>query len=42
MDKLEAKEQARVMLVHNVNNSDGLTNGAQGTITKILFDNSKV
>ena len=42
LDKLEVKEQARVMLIHNVNTSDGLTNGAQGTITKILTDNSKV
>ena len=42
LDKLEVKEQARVMLIHNVNTSDGLTNGAQGTIVKILTDDSKV
>ena len=42
LDKLEVKEQARVMLIHNVNTSDGLTNGAQGIIVKILTDDSKV
>ena len=42
LDKLEVKEQARVMLIHNVNTSDGLTNGAEGTIVKILTDDSKV
>ena len=30
------------MLIHNVNTSDGLTNGAQGTLEKILCDDSKV
>ena len=42
LDKLEVKEQARIMLIHNVNTSDGLTNGAQGTIVQILTDDSKV
>ena len=30
------------MLIYNVNTSDGLTNGAQGTVAKILWDGSKV
>jgi hypothetical protein len=42
LDKLEVKEGARIMLIYNVNTSDGLTNGAQGTVAKILWDGSKV
>ena len=42
LNKLEVKEGARIMLIHNVNTNDGLTNGAQGTLEKILCDDSKV
>ena len=42
LDKLEVKVDARVMLIHNVNTSDGLTNGAQGTVIKVLTDGEKV
>ena len=42
LDKLEIKVDARVMLIHNVNTSDGLTNGAQGTVIKVLTDGEKV
>ena len=42
LEKLEIKVGARVMLIHNVNTSDGLTNGAQGTVNKVLNDGEKV
>ena len=36
MNQLHLKEGARVILIHNINTSDGLTNGAQGTLIRIL------
>ena len=30
------------MLIHNVNTSDGLTNGAQGKVMKVLTDGEKL
>ena len=42
MDQLQLKEDARVILIHNINTSDGLTNGAQGTLINILSSLGKV
>ena len=54
LQKLELKVEARVMLIHNINTSDGLTNGQQGTVKDvdvrdgrvhrifIKFDNSNI
>ena len=42
LDKLHLKESARVILIHNINTEDGLTNGAQGTLVKILSIEGKV
>ena len=36
LQTLRLKEGARIMLIHNINTIDGLTNGAQGTVVKIL------
>ena len=42
LDKLELKVGARVMLIHNVCTADGLTNGAQGVVEKVLHSEGKV
>jgi hypothetical protein len=42
LDQLHLKESARVILIHNINTEDGLTNGAQGTLIKILSIEGKV
>ena len=42
LDKLSLKVGARVMLIHNINTEDGLTNGAQGVIVDIILNNDKV
>ena len=42
LQTLRIKVGARVMLIHNVNTLDGLTNGAQGTVVQILAKDNKV
>ena len=42
LNQIQIKEGARVMIIHNINTPDGLTNGAQGTLVKILTDDKKV
>ena len=42
LDQLQLKEGARIILIHNINTADGLTNGAQGTLIKIVSVEAKV
>ena len=42
LNQINIKEGARVMIIDNINTPDGLTNGAQGTLEKILEENGKV
>ena len=39
---LHLKKGARVMLIHNINTADGLTNGSQGKVYEILAKDNKV
>ena len=38
----EVKKSARVMLTHNIDVTDGLTNGAMGTVTHVQANNGEV
>ena len=42
LQTLRLKEGARIMLIHNINTLDGLTNGAQGTVVEILSTEDRV
>ena len=42
LQTLRLKVGARIMLIHNVNTLDGLTNGAQGSVMQILAKDEKV
>ena len=42
LQTLRLKVGARIMLIHNVNTLDGLTNGAQGRVMDILAKNERV
>ena len=42
LNQIHIREGARVMIIHNINTSDGLTNGAQGSLVKILTEDKKV
>ena len=42
LNQIHIKEGARVMIIHNINTSDGLTNGAQGSLVNILTEDKKV
>ena len=42
LQTLRLKDGARIMLIHNINTLDGLTNGAQGTVLEILSREDRV
>ena len=42
LDKLNVREGAKIMIIHNIDTSDGLTNGTTGTVVGFIKNNGEL